>query len=123
VLVVGVVLSMLLEFALRNVRAWLLDIGGKKVDLLISSNLFQRTMSLRLDSKPGSAGAYASNLRDFESLRDFFTSAALTTIADMPFVILFVAMIGMIGRSSPFRSLPALHCCVRFRSRTIRASA
>ncbi|MFL9966807.1 type I secretion system permease/ATPase [Paraburkholderia sediminicola] len=97
VLVVGVVLSMVLEFVLRNVRAWLLDIGGKKVDLLISSNLFQRTMSLRLDAKPGSAGAYASNLRDFESLRDFFTSAALTTIADMPFVILFLAMIGMIG--------------------------
>ncbi|MEW9586320.1 ABC transporter transmembrane domain-containing protein [Paraburkholderia sp. DGU8] len=113
VLVVGVVLSMLLEFILRNLRAWLLDIGGKKVDLLISSNLFQRTMSLRLDSKPGSAGAYASNLRDFESLRDFFTSAALTTIADMPFVILFVAMICMIGgwlAVVPLLAIPIVGC-------------
>lgn len=43
-----------------------------------------------LAQKPASSGSYANNLRDFESVREFMTSATLLAVVDLPFVLLFV---------------------------------
>lgn len=97
VLALGTGGAVTLEFVIRNVRSWLVDRGGKKADLVISSMLFRRSMALRMEGKPGSAGAYANNMGSFESLREFFSSAAVIAMADLPFVVLFVAVIGMMS--------------------------
>ena len=97
VLSIGVVLANLFEFAAKMIRGHLTDIAGKKADLIISSALFRRVMALRLADRPASAGSYANNLREFESVREFMTSASLLTIVDLPFLLLFILVISIVG--------------------------
>ena len=94
---IGVVLAILFEFAAKMIRGHLTDIAGKKADLIISSALFRRVMALRLADRPASSGSYANNLREFESVRDFMTSASLLTLVDLPFLLLFITVIGIVG--------------------------
>jgi hypothetical protein len=54
-------------------------------------------MATRLDAKPASTGAMANNLREFESLREFFTSGTLVTLVDLPFIFLFVGVIFIVA--------------------------
>ena len=97
VLSIGVLIAIIFEFIAKMIRAYLTDIAGKKADLIISSALFRRVMALDLEQRPASSGSYANNLRDFESVRDFMTSASLLVLVDMPFIFLFVFIIGMVG--------------------------
>ncbi len=97
VLSLGVLLANVFEFAARMVRARLTDVAGKKADLIISAALFRRVLAMDLAQKPASSGSYASNLRDFESVRDFMTSASLLALVDLPFVLLFIAVMGMVA--------------------------
>lgn len=93
----GVVVAIVFELITKLIRGHLTDIAGKKADLIISSALFRRVMALRLAEKPASAGSYANNLRDFEAVREFMTSASLLALVDLPFLLLFVAVIALIG--------------------------
>lgn len=97
VLSIGVILAITFEFIAKLIRAHLTDIAGKKADLIISSALFRRVMAIRLADKPASSGSYASNLRDFESVREFMTSASLLVLVDLPFLLLFVFVIWLVG--------------------------
>ncbi|MGX2970571.1 type I secretion system permease/ATPase [Ursidibacter sp. B-7004-1] len=97
VLSIGVILAITFEFIAKMIRGHLTDIAGKKADLIISSALFRRVMSIRLADKPASSGSYANNLRDFESVREFMTSASLLVLVDLPFLLLFVFVIWLIG--------------------------
>ena len=93
----GVMVAMLFEYLSRNLRSWLLDNAGKKADLLLGSTLFRQAMMSRLENRPQSAGAFANTIREFESVRDFATSATLATITDLPFVLMFVWVIHAIA--------------------------
>ncbi|PID66272.1 MAG: type I secretion system permease/ATPase [Gammaproteobacteria bacterium] len=97
VLTIGVVIAIGFEFLTKIVRGKLTDIAGKKADLIISAALFRRVMGMRLQERPVSSGSYASNLRDFESVRDFMTSASLLTLVDLPFLLLFLFVIWMVA--------------------------
>jgi len=97
VLSIGVILAISFEFAAKMIRGHLTDIAGKKADLIISSAIFRRVMSLDLAERPASSGSYANNLREFESVREFMTSASLLVLVDLPFLLLFITVIWMIG--------------------------
>ena len=97
VLSIGVTLAITFEFIAKLIRGHLTDIAGKKADLIISSALFRRVMQLRMADKPASSGSYANNLRDFESVRDFMTSASLLAFVDMPFFLLFISVMHMVA--------------------------
>ncbi len=97
VLSVGVFVAISFEFIAKIVRGKLTDIAGKKADLIISAALFRRVMGLRLQERPASSGSYANNLRDFESVREFMTSASLLTLVDLPFLLLFLFVLWLIA--------------------------
>ncbi|MGQ7248690.1 type I secretion system permease/ATPase [Halomonas sp. V046] len=97
ILASGVGLAILMEFLLRSLRAHLLDATGKGLDLELSSRLFDQVMQLRLAAKPGSTGAFSSQIREFESVREFLTSSTIGAISDLPFVVLFLGVIFYIG--------------------------
>lgn len=105
-LAIGTTLAIVLEFVMRWLKARLVDLGGKKADLAINAILLREIMSIRLENRPQSVGIFASSMRDFESLRDFFSSASLVLLADMPFVVLFLVMIALIG--GPLAWIPGL---------------
>jgi len=97
VLAAGVLIVYVFDFILKNLRAHFLDIAGRKADIKISAQLFEQIMGMTMASRPASAGVLASNMREFEGLRDFFTSATMVTMIDLPFVVMFILMIMVIG--------------------------
>ncbi|MDY7536392.1 type I secretion system permease/ATPase [Pseudomonas sp. Bout1] len=96
-LAIGVVVAMVFEAIARYVRAHLLDLAGKKADLVLGTMLFRQALSIQMEHKPASSGSFANQLREFESVRDFATSATLAAISDLPFVLMFVAVIFFVG--------------------------
>jgi ATP-binding cassette subfamily C protein LapB len=93
----GILLVYLFDFAIRMLRGYFVDFAGKRVDALLASRIFDQVIRIRLESRPSSAGGFANNLREFETLREFFSSATVTTLVDLPFVVMFLAGIWFIG--------------------------
>jgi ATP-binding cassette subfamily C protein LapB len=96
-LAIGTTVAIVMEFIMRWLKARLVDLGGKKADLAINATLLREVMGIRLENRPQSVGVFASSMRDFESLRDFFSSASLVVLADMPFVLMYLILIGIVG--------------------------
>jgi ATP-binding cassette subfamily C protein LapB len=96
-LAAGVIIMMLADITLRTMRGYFIDLAGKRVDIKLSGDIMERVLGIRMEHRPASVGSYAVNLRSFETLRDFITSASITTIIDLPFALLFVAVIGWIA--------------------------
>lgn len=91
-LAVGALIALAFDLFARQLRSHLIDLAGRKADLLIGSALFRRTLGVRMEHRPESAGSYAFYLAQVEMVRDFCASASLSALSDLPFVILFVAM-------------------------------
>jgi len=96
-LALGVVVAICFEFTARQTRAYLIDTAGKKADLILGAKLFRQLLDVRLEYKPQSAGSFANQFREFESVRDFITSASLATLSDLPFCLLFIAVLFLVG--------------------------
>lgn len=97
VLATGTSIAIGFEFVARTLRAYFLDIAGKKADLVLASQIFAQALGIKLAARPPSAGAFAAQLREFESVRDFITSITLTALMDLPFVAFFLVVIAIIG--------------------------
>ena len=97
VLAVGVATVYVLDALLRFLRNYLLEVAGKKSDVIMSSILFEQVMNLRMDKWPDSVGAFTSKLHQFESIRGFFTASTMLTLVDLPFSLIFLLVIAYIG--------------------------
>ena len=96
-LLVGVVIVFASDFVLRSLRSYHLDVAGARADMIIADTLFEHVMDARLSSNRGSVGSTVSILREFETLREFLTSATMTILIDIPFAILFFLVISSVG--------------------------
>ena len=106
VLAIGALLVAGFDFLLRTLRSYFIDIAGKRADLALSSSIFEKLLGTRMEAQDNSSGAVANHMREFEGLRDFFTSASLTTLIDLPFLVIFLIVIWMIG--GPIVIIPLL---------------
>jgi ATP-binding cassette subfamily C protein LapB len=97
VLAIGIGITYLFDFLLRNLRSHFVDIAGQNADVVLASKLMQQLLHMRLDARPDSTGAMANNLREFESLREFFGSSTLLALVDLPFLVLFLCIVAFIG--------------------------
>lgn len=94
---VGVLLAITFEFIARNVRTYVIDVAGKKADLVLGSVLFRQALATRLEFRPAHTGSFAYQLREFEAVRDFATSATMSALTDLPFIFLFVWVTSMVA--------------------------
>ena len=99
VFTIGVISVYIIDALLKYARSFLLEIAAKKSDIIMSSIVFERILDMRLSSHPKSVGSFASNLREFESIRSFLTNASMTALVDFPFSLIFLAVIYYIGGS------------------------
>ena len=106
VLVIGVLIAHSMDFVLRNLRGYFVDVAGRNADVRLGSQLIDRILHMRLDHKPASVGGIVNNLREFEHVREFFGSTTLVVLFDLPFLFLFVMIVGYIG--GPMVALPLL---------------
>jgi len=93
----GIVFIMIFELIFTLLRAYYLGMAGKKADLIMSSKIFDQLLNIRLSEKPASTGQFVSRLQSFGSVRDFFTSATIATLVDIPFTFLFIGVIFYFG--------------------------
>ncbi len=105
VLVIGIGIIFVFDFMLRWLRSHFVDNAGKRADVLMSSKIFNHVLGITMTSRPSSSGAFANQLRDFEWLREFFTSATVVAVIDLPFLVLFILVIWMIA--GPAAYIPA----------------
>lgn len=93
----GVIIVLMADLVLRTMRGHFIDLAGQRVDVRISAMLMERVLGQRLEYRPASAGSFAANLRSFETVRDFMTSATMVALIDIPFAIIFLIFIAWIG--------------------------
>jgi ATP-binding cassette, subfamily C, bacterial LapB len=93
----GVAVVFLFDFILRILRSYYLDVCNKKNDIVLVNLLFKRVLGMTLASKPASVGQFTNNFREFDSLRDFFSSTTLVAAIDLPFAILFLVLTWYLG--------------------------
>ena len=93
VLTVGVVIAIFMELILKQVRSAMVDRACKAIDEDLSSVFFGKALDIRLESRPRTVGTFASQIRHFESVRNFMTSSTLFVLADLPFALAFIVII------------------------------
>ncbi|GGE16185.1 ABC transporter [Polymorphobacter glacialis] len=92
-LLIGIVLVLAFDFALRGLRGYFVDVAGQNIDQQLGRRIFDQLMTMKLADRQGSNGAFAGLLREFETLREFFASATITALVDVPFILLFLGVI------------------------------
>lgn len=97
VLASGLVLMMVSDLVLRTMRGRFVDLASSRADVKLSAFIMERVLGMRMEQRPTSAGSFASNLRSFESVRDFIGSATVVAFIDLPFSVIFVVAIGWIS--------------------------
>ena len=94
---IGFGIVIIFDFVLKMLRSYFVDIAGADIDLQVGDRVFRKLLAIRLDHKKGSTGALAGLMRELEALRDFFASATMSALVDLPFLLLTVAVIWAIG--------------------------
>ena len=102
VLAIGAMTVFLFDFIMKTLRGYFIDLAGRRVDVIAARRIFDQVINMKLSGRPKSAGAFANMLRDFDSVRDFSTSATMTGLIDLPFAILFILVIWLLGGSVAF---------------------
>ena len=90
-------LALVFDLAARQLRTHLIDLAGKKADLLVGTTLFRQSLAVRMEHRPESAGAYAHIVGQIEMVREFFSSATLSAVSDLPFIFIYIAMCFVMG--------------------------
>lgn len=105
-LTIGVLIALGFDFIIKTLRAQFVDRAGKRADARMSRLIFDKILSMKLDSRRQKSGAIASIVREFDTLREFFTSATLVAIVDLPFIFFFIWVISLIA--GPLAIIPLI---------------
>jgi ATP-binding cassette subfamily C protein LapB len=105
-LTIGVLIALGFDFTIKTLRAQFVDKASKRADARMSRLIFDKILSMKLDSRRQKSGAMATIVREFDTLREFFTSATLIAIVDLPFIFFFIWVISLI--SGPLALVPLI---------------
>ena len=94
---IGMGLAIVFDFVFRMVRSRMIDVTGKTVDVVLAANIFEHVMAVKMAQRPTSVGIIANQLRDFDSVREFFTSGSVVSATDLIFAVLFVGVLFIIA--------------------------
>ncbi len=97
VLSLGAFLAIAMDAALRVARSALMDSTGKQIEIDVQARLMQRLLGMKAAPGERKPSTLFAAMRDFGSVREFFTASTIGTVADLPFLIIFLALVAMIG--------------------------
>ncbi len=107
-LAAGVSLAIFFDIALKQLRTVVLDLAGRRVDMRVASSLYEHALGISMEERPGAAGAIANQIREFESVRDFFTSSSIVAATDLLFIGVFIFVLWLIVGPLAFVPLAAV---------------
>lgn len=93
----GVMVAITFEFIMRMLRVHLSDVIGKRADLRISERVFAHALRIKNGARSKSTGSFIAQIRELESVRELIASTTIAAISDLPFFLLFVFILWMIG--------------------------
>ena len=99
---IGALVAFMFDFIFRTVRGYMIDFSGRRTDVLATRRIYDHVLDMKLADRPSSSGGFANMLRDFDSVREFFTSATITALVDLPFSLLFLFFVYQLGGSIAF---------------------
>ena len=105
---IGMVLAICFEFVLRTVRSRIIDVTGKQIDVVLAANIFEHVLSVKMAQRPNSVGVLANQMREFDSVREFFTSGSVISATDLMFAVLFVGILYIVAGPLAFIPLAML---------------
>jgi ATP-binding cassette subfamily C protein LapB len=97
VLAIGASVAYIFDLILKQLRSYLIDMAGKKIDIQVSSKLFSKVIGIPLEKRAPSVGGMAKQLGEFDSVREFLSSATITALVDLPFSLLFIFIIYLVA--------------------------
>ncbi len=97
VLALGAFLALALEMALKLARSGLMDMAGRRIELSVQGLLMERLLGMKAAPGRRSPSQLFSAMREFSSVREFFTASTIGTLADIPFIFVFFALVASIG--------------------------
>jgi len=103
-LTIGILVALAFDFLIKTLRGNFIDRAGQRADARMSRLIFDKLLGMQLDKRKDKSGALASVVREFETLREFFTSATLVAVVDLPFIFFFIWVISLI--SGPLALVP-----------------
>ncbi len=104
-LAIGALLVISADLLMRSLRSHFVDEASARIDVRVSASLMERVLGMQLSHRPTAVGAFASNLRGFEQVRDFVASSTVTALVDLPFALIFIAVLAWL---SPWLVLPVV---------------
>lgn len=96
-LTIGVAIALVFDFVIKTIRGQFVDRAGQRADGRMARLIFNKLLNLKLDQGNRRSGAMASVVREFDTLREFFTSATLVAVVDLPFIFFFIWVISLIA--------------------------
>jgi ATP-binding cassette, subfamily C, bacterial LapB len=96
---IGISIVFIFDFFLKILRGYFIDVAGAEIDQEIGESLFACLLAIRLDQKRGSTGGLTNTVRELETVRDFFASATLTALVDVPFILVTLFVVWLVGGS------------------------
>ena len=97
VLALGAMLAILMEAGLKLARSGLMDVTGKRIELAVQARLMDKLLGMKHGPGQRSPSGLFSAMREFSSVREFFTATTIGSLADLPFILIFLALVASIG--------------------------
>jgi ATP-binding cassette, subfamily C, bacterial LapB len=97
VLALGAMLALVMEALLKSARSGLMDVTGKRIELVVQERLMSRILGMKAAPGERTPSQVFSTMREFSSVREFFTASTIGTLADLPFLIIFLLLVASIG--------------------------
>lgn len=98
-LTIGMIIIIFFDFIIKGLRGYFVDVAGSRLDQRIGRSIFAKILSMRLDQRRGSIGGLSAIVREVDTIREFFASATISALVDVPFILLTLLVIGLIGGS------------------------
>ncbi len=105
-LTIGMMVVLIFDFVLRNLRAWFIDFAGQQIDCTVGKDIYGSVLGSYTSRLKASIGGLANTIKDFDLVKDFFTSASLALVIDLPFILLFIGVIYLIA--GPLAFIPMI---------------
>ena len=105
-LTIGMLIVLVFDFILRNLRAWFIDFAGHEIDKNVGKDIYRTVLASYTSRLQISIGGLANTIKEFDLVKEFFTSASLALVIDLPFVLIFIFIIYLIA--GPLAFIPLL---------------
>jgi len=105
-LAIGVVLAVCADLVLRTVRLATIESISQRIDLKVGASIYRHALDLGILTRPGGSAGLAGQIREYETVKDFFASSTFVSFFDLAFIALFLIVLHAIV--GPLAYLPML---------------